>query len=107
MQNLVSAFGMDEFARDRYEGSPAKMGQGKQSSWYPGQRADRALELADEIKEVCKSNTWASEIPSRLHETHMLLSGTSKRNSKATISKQRHARGDGDLDGSLLATRVR
>ena len=77
MRNLVRAFGMEEFAMDRYEGFPKTMGaarhtdthrcssacvaalphrstalhdgrrccccagEGKQSSWYPGLRADQ------------------------------------------------------------------
>ena len=96
-------------------GFPAEMGKGKQSSWYPGLRADRALELAAEITDACAANKWAAEIPQWLHETHLLLappSGSSKQNAGdssqagtgAGKAKASPARGDDTLASGLLTT---
>ena len=43
---------MREFAAERYGSFPKVLAEGKQASWYPGGRADQALELSAEIQKV-------------------------------------------------------
>jgi predicted aldo/keto reductase-like oxidoreductase len=72
LRTLVLSFGMLEYAQDRYGGLATSGGQ---SSWYPGGRAERALELRSEISAACQDNRWAAEIPGYLAEMHALLGG--------------------------------
>ena len=82
LRTLVRAYGMHEFAAERYGSFPKVLTEGKQASWYPGGRADQALELSAEIKKVRRlelheraglfaardSGHWAAWAPAALEQ---------------------------------------
>ncbi|MEY3297926.1 MAG: L-glyceraldehyde 3-phosphate reductase [Cyanobacteriota bacterium] len=67
LRNLLLAYGMEEFAKARYN----LLGSG--GHWFPGQKAEAVQNL--DFSGCLRQSPYASDIPALLADTHQRLSG--------------------------------